>query len=111
MLSDPDGDSDTRLLLLKEDVKDRALTTLSAEQRERLEVDKLEVREHDLTLGYDYFNAEQILRQMLPEGCEVPGSFETVEPHRPSQPPRRARDYRHLVGASSWIRTPACAPS
>ena len=98
VLSDPDGDPDTRLLLLKEDVKDRALPTLSAEQRERLEVDKLEVREHDLTLGYDYFNAEQILRQMLPEGCEVPGSFETVGHIAHLNLRDELRDYRHLIG-------------
>ena len=98
VLSDPRGDPDVRLVLLAEDVRDRALPTLDAERRERAKVADLEFTEHELTLGYDYFNAEQILRQVLPNGCEVPGSFETVGHIAHLNLRDEVRDYRHLIG-------------
>ncbi|KAJ3157575.1 tRNA(m(1)G37)methyltransferase [Geranomyces michiganensis] len=37
-----------------------------------------EVTEYELTLDYDYWTAEQVLRSILPDEVEIPASFETV---------------------------------
>ena len=64
-MGDPSDDS-MRLLLLKEEVKDGSLPTMSEERRAEIGVDALERTTHDLVLSYDYFNAEQVLRRLLP---------------------------------------------
>ena len=33
---------------------------------------------YDLKIGYDYFNADEILKKILPSELEVPSSFEQV---------------------------------
>merc|ERR1711934_532999 len=38
----------------------------------------MEVLSQSICLDYDYFSAEEILRQVLPDGTDVPSSFETV---------------------------------
>jgi tRNA (guanine37-N1)-methyltransferase len=64
----------------------------------RAGVDELAVTEYELHLGYDYFNAEQILRQMLPAGVEVPGSFETVGHIAHLNLRDELSEYRHVIG-------------
>lgn len=75
-----------------------ALPTLSKEKRERAGLDELQVTEYDLHLGYDYFNAEQILRKLLPAGVEVPGSFETVGHIAHLNLRDEVADYKHMIG-------------
>ena len=98
-MPDPD-DSDARLFLLRESVKDRELPTVTPEQRETAGLSELEWTTHELRLEYDYFNADEILRQILPEGCEVPGSFETVGHIAHLNLRDELRDYRHVIGLS-----------
>ena len=38
----------------------------------------VEVLSQSICLDYDYFSAEEILRQVLPDGTDVPSSFETI---------------------------------
>ena len=38
----------------------------------------IETTEYDVPLTYEYFNAAQVLRKLLPDAIEVPSSFETV---------------------------------
>ena len=38
----------------------------------------MEVLSQSICLDYDYFSAEEILRQVLPDGTDVPSSFETI---------------------------------
>ena len=87
-----------RLLLLKEEVKDGSLPTMSEERRAEIGVDALERTTHDLVLSYDYFNAEQVLRQLLPEGCDVPGSFETVGHIAHLNLRDQVLEYKHVIG-------------
>jgi hypothetical protein len=65
VMPDPD-DSDMRLFLLRESVKDRELPTVTPEQRETAGLSELAWTTHELRLEYDYFNADEILRQILP---------------------------------------------
>jgi hypothetical protein len=52
---------------------------VSAEKRERLGLDALEATEYELVQTYDYFNAEQILRKILPAGVEAgPGTLRSA---------------------------------
>ncbi|RDX60587.1 tRNA (guanine(37)-N1)-methyltransferase 2, partial [Mucuna pruriens] len=39
---------------------------------------KIEVVPYSLTLGYSYWSADHVLKQILPTGVEVPSSFETI---------------------------------
>lgn len=87
-----------RLLLLKEEIKDKALPTLSKEKRDKAGIDELPVIDYDLRLEYDYFNAEQILRKMLPAGVEVPGSFETVGHIAHLNLRDEVAEYKHMIG-------------
>lgn len=97
VVRDPSDDS-TRLLLLKEEVKDGSLPTMSEERRAEIGVDALERTTHDLVLSYDYFNAEQVLRRLLPEGCDVPGSFETVGHIAHLNLRDEVLEYKHVIG-------------
>lgn len=63
--------------------------------------------EYDLILDYSYWNTDEVLRAVLPEGIDVPGSFETVGhiAHlnlRPEQAP-----FKHLIGAVILDKNPA----
>lgn len=71
---------DTRLLLLAEKVQDEAeLTEIDSTVREKvLSNSCVEVVPYDLTLDYNHWSVEHILKMLLPEGCEVPTSFESV---------------------------------
>ena len=97
IMPDP-HDSDTRLFLLRESVKDRELPTVTPEQRETAGLSELAWTTHELRLEYDYFNADEILRQILPEGCEVPGSFETVGHIAHLNLRDELREFRHVIG-------------
>jgi tRNA (guanine37-N1)-methyltransferase len=83
-----------RLLLLNERIKEY----LPSEAAKFIRDQNAEVVAHELTLNYDYFTAEQILRKVLPSEYEIPSAFETVghiahlnlkEYHLP---------YKHVIG-------------
>jgi tRNA (guanine37-N1)-methyltransferase len=78
VVNDPTDEANSRLLLLKEEVKDASFPSISPDFRAELALDDLPLTTHELRLGYDYYNAEHVLRALLPDGVEVPGSFETV---------------------------------
>ncbi|KAG5153514.1 hypothetical protein JHK82_011483 [Glycine max] len=40
---------------------------------------EIEVVPYSLTLGYSYWSADHVLKQILPTGVEVPSSFETIK--------------------------------
>ncbi|EOD05906.1 hypothetical protein EMIHUDRAFT_107054 [Emiliania huxleyi CCMP1516] len=68
----------TRLLLLDEGIDDLQLTKLPDELRDYVAAEGGEPVRHSVTIGYDKFSAEQVLRRLLPEGMEVPSAFEQV---------------------------------
>lgn len=39
---------------------------------------EVEVVPHSVTLGYSYWSADHILKQILPDGVDIPSSFETI---------------------------------
>ena len=39
---------------------------------------ELTVLPHTVTLGYEMLTADQVLKRLLPEGMDVPSSFEQV---------------------------------
>jgi tRNA (guanine37-N1)-methyltransferase len=87
-----------RLLLLNERIKESDLSDLPSEAAKFIRDQNAEVVAHELTLNYDYFTAEQILRKVLPSEYEIPSAFETVghiahlnlkEYHLP---------YKHVIG-------------
>ena len=71
---------------------------MSEERRAEIGVDALERTTHDLVLSYDYFNAEQVLRRLLPEGCDVPGSFETVGHIAHLNLRDEVLEHKHVIG-------------
>ncbi|KAJ3182027.1 tRNA(m(1)G37)methyltransferase [Geranomyces variabilis] len=57
-----------------------------------------EVTEYELTLDYEYWTAEQVLRSILPDDIEIPASFETVG-HIAHLNLRDAfLPYKHIIG-------------
>jgi len=70
--------ADSRLLLLAEEVSDVSLEALPPELRDFVSEQGAEPVEHNVTLGYEWFSAEQVLRKILPDGMEVPSAFEQV---------------------------------
>ena len=97
VLPDPD-DKEMRLFLLRESVVDRELPGVTSEQKELAGLSDLSWTEHTLRLEYDYFNAEEILKQVLPDGCEVPGSFETVGHIAHLNLRDDLQKYKHVIG-------------
>ena len=78
IISDPDGDSSARLLLLSENVADVDLTELPDELRVFVHAEGGQPLKHRLHLGYEHLSAEQVLRKLLPPGIDVPSAFEQI---------------------------------
>lgn len=72
------NDESGRLLLLSEDVVDLQLTALPDHLREYVLTEGAQPIAHALNIGYDFFNAEQVLRKLLPPEVETPTAFEQV---------------------------------
>ncbi|XP_078443285.1 S-adenosyl-L-methionine-dependent methyltransferases superfamily protein [Wolffia australiana] len=68
-----------RFLILSEKIQDPELSEIPGEVLKPLEeLSAIEVVPYSLTLGYSYWGADHILRQILPPGLDVPSSFETI---------------------------------
>ncbi|XP_020882510.1 tRNA (guanine(37)-N1)-methyltransferase 1 isoform X2 [Arabidopsis lyrata subsp. lyrata] len=69
----------TRLVILSESVKNADLVEIPDEKLNQLKkLSELEVVPHSVTLGYSYWSADHILKQILPDGVDIPSSFETI---------------------------------
>lgn len=71
-----DSDRDTRLVLLSgtdslDQGLSRSVVDLAAKEGYGME-------EYDLELDYTHYSAEEVLKQVLPEGVQAPNSFELV---------------------------------
>ena len=81
-------DDECRLLLLDENLDEEAFSectfTELDETRSRksikdlLDDDKYELTEHELCLGYDNLTTTEIFKRYLPDGSEIPSSFESI---------------------------------
>lgn len=75
---DPASDK-TRYLILSENIQNPDLSDIPTEKLAELKsMFKVEVVPYSVTLGYSYWTADHILKQILPSGVEVPSSFETI---------------------------------
>ncbi|XP_059638079.1 tRNA (guanine(37)-N1)-methyltransferase 2-like isoform X2 [Cornus florida] len=75
---DPTCDKN-RYIILSEKVENCDLSYIPFQKLDELKaLCKIEVVPHSLTLGYSYWGADHVLKQILPTGVEVPSSFETI---------------------------------
>ncbi|OMO80797.1 tRNA transferase Trm5/Tyw2 [Corchorus capsularis] len=68
-----------RYMILSEKVQSPDLSDIPSEKLDELKkLCEIEVVPYSMTLGYSYWTADHILKQILPPGVEVPSSFETI---------------------------------
>ncbi|TMW69017.1 hypothetical protein Poli38472_001173 [Pythium oligandrum] len=96
---DPYHNTASKLILLNEKVNNKeTLQPLNDELIEFLRQESLDFVNHAIELDYSYFPVDQVLSQILPEGLDIPSSFESVghiahlnlrDGHLP---------YKHIIG-------------
>ena len=70
IMSSPNGEKNTRMILLKEDA------VLSAEDDSFIQSMGGKIVEHQLKLGYSFFSTHEVLKELLPDSIkEIPASF------------------------------------
>ncbi|WJX95701.1 tRNA (guanine(37)-N(1))-methyltransferase [Trifolium repens] len=75
---DPTCDKN-RYLILSEKVQNQDLSDIPKQKLSELkDLCEIEVLPYSLSLGYSYWSADHVLKQILPNGVEVPSSFETI---------------------------------
>ncbi|KAL1563100.1 tRNA (guanine(37)-N(1))-methyltransferase [Salvia divinorum] len=75
---DPTSDKN-RYMLLSEKIINPELSEIPAGKVDELkELFEIQVVPYSMTLGYSYWTADHILKQILPPGLDVPSSFETI---------------------------------
>ncbi|CAL5021022.1 unnamed protein product [Urochloa decumbens] len=78
VVEDPESDRN-RLVVLSEKIQKPDLSEMPQEMHDSLkQLCNVDVVPYALTLGYSYWSADHILKQILPAGVEVPSSFETI---------------------------------
>ncbi|KAF3337882.1 tRNA (guanine(37)-N1)-methyltransferase [Carex littledalei] len=78
IVEDPECEKN-RLAILSERIQSTDLSEIPEQILESVKkLCEIEVIPHSLTLGYSYWGADHILKQILPPGVEVPSSFETT---------------------------------
>eukprot|EP00262_Sarcandra_glabra_P006605 TRINITY_DN1895_c0_g1_i1.p1 TRINITY_DN1895_c0_g1~~TRINITY_DN1895_c0_g1_i1.p1 ORF type:complete len:420 (+),score=80.62 TRINITY_DN1895_c0_g1_i1:403-1662(+) len=69
----------SRYMILSENIQNPDLSDIPDQTIDALKkLCKIEVVPYSLTLGYSYWGADHILKQILPAGVEIPSSFETI---------------------------------
>ncbi|KAL3618109.1 hypothetical protein CASFOL_038430 [Castilleja foliolosa] len=75
---DPTSDKN-RYMLLSEKIQNPDLSEIPVDKVDELKkLFEIRVVPYSFTLGYSYWSADHILKQILPPGIEVPSSFETI---------------------------------
>ncbi|XP_066321985.1 tRNA (guanine(37)-N1)-methyltransferase isoform X4 [Miscanthus floridulus] len=78
VVEDPEGDKN-RLVILSEKIQKPDLSDMPQQALDSLkQLCNVDVVPYTLTLGYSYWSADHILKQILPAGVEVPSSYETI---------------------------------
>ncbi|KAJ4823643.1 hypothetical protein Tsubulata_017938 [Turnera subulata] len=68
-----------RYMILSEKVQNPDLSDIPSRKLDELKkLCEIGVVPYSLTLGYSYWSADHVLKQILPAGVEVPSSFETI---------------------------------
>ncbi|XP_022639389.1 tRNA (guanine(37)-N1)-methyltransferase 2 isoform X2 [Vigna radiata var. radiata] len=79
IIEDPTCDKN-RYLIFSDKVQNPDLSDIPKQKIDELNgLCKIEVVPYSLTLGYSYWSADHVLKQILPTGVEVPSSFETIK--------------------------------
>lgn len=113
------GDPSKRLILLKEDIKDRSLKQIPDELRTWIfEQDDTEVVDHSVSLNYDYFTAnevrlqcfckDKVLTRILPQGMEIPSAFEQVGHLIHLNLRSELLPYKYVIGQVLLDKIPTC---
>ncbi|KAJ8475861.1 hypothetical protein OPV22_019588 [Ensete ventricosum] len=78
IVEDPTSEKN-RLVILSEKIQNSDLSEIPSHVLDPIMgLCNIEAVPYSLTLGYSYWGADHILKQILPHGMEVPTSFETV---------------------------------
>ncbi|XP_027331887.1 tRNA (guanine(37)-N1)-methyltransferase 2 [Abrus precatorius] len=78
-ITDDPTNEKNRYLILSEKVQNQDLSDIPKQKLEELKgLCAIEVVPYSLALGYSYWSADHVLKQILPAGVEVPSSFETI---------------------------------
>ncbi|EFN52321.1 hypothetical protein CHLNCDRAFT_139113 [Chlorella variabilis] len=104
VMEDP-SDPDLRLLLLEETLVEADLDSRQIEGAasaktvaELVQADGLQVTTAHVDVDYSYWPAHVVLRRLLPEGLEVPSSFESVGHIAHLNLRTELLPYKHLIG-------------
>lgn len=94
------NESDKRYILLAETVKDKELTDIPDDLRAFNTEHGGVVEPYQLTVGYDLLSVEEVLKQVLPSGVEVPSSFEQIGHIAHVNLRDEVLEYRYTIGMS-----------
>ncbi|KAL4854364.1 tRNA (guanine(37)-N1)-methyltransferase [Chlorella vulgaris] len=103
VLEDP-NDPNARLLLLEETLAESDLDSRQIDGAgpktvaELIQVDGLQVTSAHVDVDYSYWPAHVVLRRLLPEGLEVPSSFESVGHIAHLNLREDLLPYKHVIG-------------
>ncbi|ORX49275.1 guanine(37)-N1-methyltransferase, partial [Piromyces finnis] len=71
------NNSPTKYILLSPDVK-QDLSNLPEEKQKFIKDECMEIKNYTFIVDYEYWSTDDILRSIIPEEYQIPGSFETV---------------------------------
>ena len=97
ILDNPD-DPSTKFFLLSEDVQDLALSTLPGELQRFARERNAEPMPYTLKLGYEHLGVEEVLKQILPSGVDIPSSFEQAGHIAHMNLRAEALPYKSIIG-------------
>jgi tRNA (guanine37-N1)-methyltransferase len=71
------NNSPTKYILLSPDIK-QDLSNLPEDKQKFIKEECIEVKSYTFIVDYEYWSTDDILRSIIPEEYQIPGSFETV---------------------------------
>jgi len=96
----------TKLVLLSQDITGEKLEGLDPELRDFAFSEGATAVPHTLSLGYESFTADQVLRRVLPEGMDVPSSYEQVGHIMHVNLREEQLPYKHLIASVLLDKVP-----
>mmetsp|Transcript_17974 Transcript_17974/g.23499 ORF Transcript_17974/g.23499 Transcript_17974/m.23499 type:complete len:474 (-) Transcript_17974:35-1456(-) len=101
IVADPQDEEGKRRLVLLNELKSpsEVRKILPPEALEEIDKENIKVVEHEISLGYENFSQEHVLKQLLPESMtEIPSSFETIGHIAHFNLREELMPYRYLIG-------------
>ncbi|KAF9208292.1 tRNA(m(1)G37)methyltransferase [Haplosporangium sp. Z 27] len=113
VMDSDDGEKSKRLVLLNLDIKNAGkdsnyLDGASEKTKEFIKEKSIDVTKTELTVGYDHWTADEVLRTILPEDIidEAPSSFTTVGHIAHMNLKDEYLPYKHLIGQIIMDKNP-----